>query len=74
MAGLAARSAALAVINFANAVGNIFAGMAPYGPAGIAMALGGVAAMGAAIAGVSSMMSTEDDMIEPPGYGDRILS
>lgn len=74
MAGLAARSAALAVINFANAVGNIFAGMAPYGPAGIAMALGGVAAMGAAIAGVSSMMSTEDDMIAPPGYGDRILS
>jgi len=74
MAGLAARSAALAVINFANAVGNIFAGMAPFGPAGIAMAIGGVAAMGAAIAGVSSMMSTEDDMIAPAGYGDRILS
>jgi len=74
MAGLAARSAALAIINFANAVGNIFAGMAPYGPPGIAMAIGGVAAMGAAVAGVSSMMSTADDMIAPPGYGDRILS
>ena len=74
MAGLAARSAALAVINFANAVGNIFAGMGPYGPPGIAMAIGGVAAMGAMIAGVSSMMPTADDMIAPPGYGDRILS
>ena len=74
MAGLAARSAALALINFVSAIPKIFAGMAPFGPAGIAMAVGGVAAMAAAVAGASSMMSTADDMIAPPGYGDRILS
>ena len=74
MAGLAARSAALAVINFAMAVPRIFAGMSPFGPAGIAMAIGGVAAMAAAVAGAASVMGTVDDMIAPPGYGDRILS
>jgi hypothetical protein len=74
MAGLAARSAALALINFVSAIPKIFAGMAPFGPAGIAMAVGGVAAMAAAVAGASGMMSTADDMIAPPGYGDRILS
>ena len=74
MAGLAARSAALATINFAAAVGKIFSGMAPLGPPGIALAIGGVAAMAAAIGGAASVMGTADDMIAPAGYGDRILS
>ena len=74
MAGLAARSAALAVIEFAKSVAKMFGENAKFGPAGIAMAIGGVAAMTAAIAGASSVMGTADDMIAPPGYGDRILS
>ena len=74
MAGLAARTAALALISFVSAIPSIFKGMAPFGPAGIAMAVGGVAAMAAAVGGASSMMGTADDMIAPPGYGDRILS
>ena len=74
MAGLAARSAALAIINFAMAVPKIFAGMSLFGPAGIAMAIGGVAAMAAAVGGAASVMGTVDDMVAPPGYGDRILS
>tara|TARA_R110002072_G_scaffold94376_2_gene208569 strand:- start:3638 stop:5683 length:2046 start_codon:yes stop_codon:yes gene_type:complete len=74
MAGLAARSAALAVINFASSVAQLFGGNAALGPAGIAIALGGVAAMTAAVAGASSIMGTVDDMVAPPGYGDRILS
>jgi len=74
MAGLAARSAALAVINFAAAVPKIFAQMSLMGPPGIALAIGGVAAMAAAVAGAASVMGTADDMIAPAGYGDRILS
>jgi hypothetical protein len=74
MAGLAARSAALAVINFAAAVPKIFAQMSIMGPPGIALAIGGVAAMAAAVAGAASVMGTADDMIAPAGYGDRILS
>jgi hypothetical protein len=74
MAGLAARSAALAVINFAAAVPKIFAQMSVMGPPGIALAIGGVAAMAAAVAGAASVMGTADDMIAPAGYGDRILS
>jgi hypothetical protein len=30
--------------------------------------------MGGLIAGASSVIGTADDMIAPPGYGDRILS
>tara|TARA_R110000796_G_scaffold110502_1_gene222020 strand:+ start:1071 stop:3098 length:2028 start_codon:yes stop_codon:yes gene_type:complete len=74
MAGLAARSAALAVINFASSVAQLFGGNAALGPPGIAIAIAGVAAMTAAVAGASSIMGTADDMIAPPGYGDRILS
>ena len=74
MAGLAARSAALATIEFAKSVAKMFGENAKFGPAGVAMAIGGVAAMVTAIAGASSAMSTVDDMIAPAGYGDRILS
>lgn len=77
LAGLAVRSMTLAVINFASAIPKIFSGMAPFGPAGIAMAIGGVAAMAAAVAGASSAMETADDMVSPGGggggYGNRTL-
>jgi|TARA_R110000765_G_scaffold131543_1_gene229978 hypothetical protein len=77
LAGLAVRSMALAIINFAMAIPKIFGGMAPFGPAGIAMAIGGVAAMAAAVAGASSVMGTADDMVSPGGngggYGNRTL-
>jgi len=74
LAGLAARQAALAAISFATAVSKIFAGFSPLGPLGIPGAIAAVAGMGGLIAGASSVIGTADDMIAPPGYGDRILS
>ncbi len=74
LAGLAARQAALAAISFATAVTKIFAGFSPLGPLGIPGAIAAVAGMGGLIAGAASVIGTADDMIAPPGYGDRILS
>lgn len=74
LAGLAARQATLAAISFATAVTKIFAGFSPLGPLGIPGAIAAVAGMGGLIAGAASVIGTADDMIAPPGYGDRILS
>ena len=51
---MGARAAALSVASMINAVGKIFAGNAAFGPVGIAMSLGGIAAMVATIAAVKS--------------------
>lgn len=74
LAGLAARQAALATISFATSVAKIFGGNAALGPAGLALSIGAVAAMAGAIGTAASVIGTADDMIAPPGYGDRILS
>ena len=75
LAGLAARQATLAIYSFATAIPKIFSSFStiPFG-LGIPAAIATVAGMGAAIAGASSVIGTADDMIAPPGYGDRILS
>lgn len=74
LAGLAARQAALATISFATSVAKIFGGNAALGPPGLALSIGAVAAMAGAIGTAASVIGTADDMIAPPGYGDRILS
>ncbi len=68
LAGLAARQAVLAAISLKKSIFEIFAGNSKFGPVGIAASIAGVAAM-MAIANTE----TADDMIAPPGYGDRIL-
>jgi len=77
LAGLAVRAMTLAVINFASATAKLFAGNAFAGPAGIALAIGGVATMAALIAGASSTVGKADDMVSPGGngggYGNRTL-
>jgi hypothetical protein len=72
--GLAAVLTTLASISLANAVANIFASSLLTGPiAGPILAAATVAGMIAAIASTKTL-TTADDMIAPPGYGDRILS
>jgi hypothetical protein len=72
--GLAAVLTTLASISLANAVANIFASSVLTGPiAGPILAAATVAGMIAAIASTKTL-TTADDMIAPPGYGDRILS
>jgi hypothetical protein len=72
--GLAAVLTTLASISLANAVANIFASSLLTGPiAGPILAAATVAGMIAAIASTKTL-ATADDMIAPPGYGDRILS
>jgi hypothetical protein len=75
LTGLAVKTAVLAIISLKAAIAKIFSGNAFAGPAGIALAIGGVAAMGALIAGASSMIG--DDVMSPgedtPGYGKRTL-
>jgi len=72
--GLVAVLTTLASISLANAVANIFASSLLTGPiAGPILAAATVAGMIAAIA-ASQTLTTADDMIAPPGYGDRILS
>lgn len=75
MAGLAARQAVLATISFATAIPKIFSSFSaiPFG-LGIPGAIAAIAGMAAAVKGASSIVGTVDDMIAPPGYGDRILS
>lgn len=64
----------LASISLANAISNIFASALLTGPiAGPVLAATIVAGMLATI-GAAAAMATADDMIAPPGYGDRILS
>ena len=64
----------LASISLANAISNIFASALLTGPfAGPVLAATIVAGMLATI-GAAASMATADDMIAPPGYGDRILS
>lgn len=64
----------LASISLANAISNIFASALLTGPiAGPVLAATIVAGMLATI-GAAATMATADDMIAPPGYGDRILS
>jgi len=69
LAGLAARQAILAAISLKKAIFEIYANNSKLGPIGIAAATIGVGTM-MAIANTE----TADDMIAPPGYGDRILS
>lgn len=64
----------LATLSIAASIANIFKSFAsiPFGigiPLAVAAAAGMVAMIGSATA-----MATADDMIAPPGYGDRILS
>jgi len=75
MAGLAARQAVLATISFATAIPKIFSTFSaiPFG-LGIPGAIAAIAGMAAAVKGASSVIGTVDDMVMPPGYGDRILS
>jgi len=78
MGGLAAIQATIALSSMATAIAKIFAGSFLAGPFGLPIALAGVAALGAAIAGISSLMSTGDDVFSPGGsgggYGSRMLS
>jgi len=72
--GLAAVLTTLASISLANAVANIFASsLLTGGIAGPILAAATVAGMIAAIASTKTL-ATADDMVAPPGYGDRILS
>ena len=77
MGGLAAIQATLALTSIATAIAKIFSGSFLAGPFGLPIALAGVAALGAAIAGVSGMLNTGDDIISPggsgSGYGKRTL-
>lgn len=64
----------LASISLANAIANIFASsFLTGGLAGPVIAAASVIGLMAAIGSAKSMI-TADDMISPPGYGDRILS
>ena len=73
-AGLVGVLTTLAGISLANAVANIFASALLTGPfAGPVLAATIIAGMLTAI-GSATAMATADDMIAPPGYGDRILS
>lgn len=72
--GLVGVLTTLAGISLANAISNIFASALLTGPiAGPVLAATIVAGMLATI-GAAASMATADDMIAPPGYGDRILS
>ena len=72
--GLVGVLTTLASISLANAISNIFASALLAGPlAGPILAAAIVAGMLATI-GSATAMATADDMIAPPGYGDRILS
>jgi hypothetical protein len=64
----------LATLSIAASIANIFKSFAeiPFG-VGIPLAVAAVAGMIATI-GSATAMATADDMIAPPGYGDRILS
>jgi hypothetical protein len=73
-AGLVGVLTTLAGISLANAISSIFASALTLGPfAGPVLAATIVAGMLTAI-GSATAMATADDMIAPPGYGDRILS
>jgi hypothetical protein len=72
--GLVGVLSTLATLSIAASIANIFKSFAaiPFGvgiPLAVAAAAGMVAMIGSATA-----MATADDMIAPPGYGDRILS
>lgn len=64
----------LATLSIAASIANIFKSFAaiPFG-VGIPLAVAATAGMLATI-GAAAAMTTADDMIAPPGYGDRILS
>jgi hypothetical protein len=73
-AGLVGILTTLASISLANAIANIFASSLLTGPiAGPILAAATVAGLITTIAS-SKALVTADDMIAPPGYGDRILS
>jgi len=65
----------LAALSIASSIANIYSSFAQI-PLGVGIPIAVATTMGliATIAKASSMMKTEDDMIAPPGYGDRILS
>jgi hypothetical protein len=73
LVGMKAISAFLALRTIATAVAQMFGANAGFGPAGIAIALAGVAAMTGAIAAASTRVSTADDMVIPAGYGNTII-
>ena len=77
LGGIAAIQATIALVSMKAAIAKIFAGSFIAGPFGLPIALAGVAALGAAVAGINSMMSSGDDIISPGGsgggYGKRTL-
>ena len=65
--------AGLAAASLTNAIASIFASTALLGPVGVGIGAAAVTGMIATISSAKNMV-TADDMIAPPGYGDRILS
>ena len=74
LAAMKVASGLVALKSLSIAVAEIFAGsFGSLGALGLPFAIAGVAALGAAVAGVSSMLA--DDMFSPPpGYGKRTLT
>ena len=74
LAAMKVASGLIALRSLSIAVAEIFAGsFGSLGALGLPFAIAGVAALGAAVAGVSSMLA--DDMFSPPpGYGKRTLT
>ena len=73
LAAMKVASGLIALRSLSIAVAEIFRGSFMAGPFGLPLAIAGVAALGAAVAGVSSMLA--DDMFSPPpGYGKRTLT
>ena len=77
LGGIAAIQATIALSSMAKAIAQIFAGSFLAGPFGLPIAIAGVAALGAAVAGIGSMLSKGDDIMSPggsgSGYGKRTL-
>lgn len=73
--GLVAVLSSLATLSIAASVANIFSSFAqiPLG-LGIPLAIAATAGFLATVGTATAMIATADDMIAPPGYGDRILS
>jgi len=72
---LVAVLASLATLSIAASVANIFSSFAqiPFG-LGIPLAIASVAGFLATVGTATALVATADDMVAPPGYGDRILS
>ena len=73
--GLVAVLSALATLSIAASIANIYSSFAqiPLG-LGIPLAIAATAGFLATVGTATALIATADDMIAPPGYGDRILS